>query len=92
MKKKMTAILLTMVLVLSLGACGNSSELSGLLDDLQEIGEQIENLGESMEGMEGLENLENLVGSGDGESQSGGEDVSSGGDSRPAMRISTGAN
>lgn len=82
MKKKMTAILLTLVLVLSLGACGDSSELSGLLDDLQEIGEQIENLGESMEGMEGLENLENLVGSGDGESQSGGEDVSSGGDSQ----------
>lgn len=78
MKKKMTAILLTMVLVLSLGACGNSSELSGLLDDLQEIGNQIEEMTEDLEGVDGLddlENLGNLTGGGDGESQSGDEDI-----------------
>lgn len=71
MKKKITAVLLTMVLVLSLGACGKTSELEGFLNELQEIGEQIEDLGESMEGMEGLEDLENLEGFGDGDSQSG---------------------
>lgn len=75
MKKKIKAVLLTMVLVLSLGACGKTSELEGFLNELQEIGEQIEDLGESMEGMEGLEDLENLGGFGDGDSQSGDGDI-----------------
>lgn len=76
--KKIAVALLAMVLVLSLGACGKTSELGGFLNELQEIGEQLENLGESMEGMDGLndlENLGNLIGSGDGEEPSGGEDI-----------------
>ena len=48
--KKMTAILLVLVLVLSLGACGDTSEISGLLNELQEIGNQIEEMTEDLEG------------------------------------------
>ena len=54
MKKKITAIILAMVLVLSLGACGDTSELSGFLNELQEIGNQIEEMTEDLEGVDGL--------------------------------------